>query len=211
MMTAGQRLGRCDADTWAVRPFELARAIKRARLAVGDGGLDVRGAGFLDVRPRFGGRATEQQRDAPHFQFVAHGLPRLRAQRDVRYLPPRLQGFWSRSPAATLESMARRLLARGRILAARKLIQAVPSDQVVDEPLRRLRLVLAEPVVRRRMPAGARRSGDVDWLRRNAGNYSGKWVALVDGTLLAADDSLSGLRRKLRDRAPDAKPVLHRL
>jgi hypothetical protein len=107
--------------------------------------------------------------------------------------------------------MVRQLLARDRILAARKLVQAVPSHQAIDEPLRRLRIVLAEPVVRRRIPARAQYSGDIDWLRRNAGSYIGKWVALVDGTLLAAEDSLTALRRRLREQAPDANPVLHRL
>ncbi len=108
--------------------------------------------------------------------------------------------------------MVRQLLAKERVLAARKLVAAVPSDDRVDEPLRRLRVVLAEPVVRRRFPAPVKRPGDdFDWLRRNAGRYSGKWVALADGELLAADESLAALRRSLRDLAPKIKPFLHRL
>ena len=77
--------------------------------------------------------------------------------------------------------------------------------------LRRLRVVLAEPVVRRRLPATAKHSGDIDWLRRNAYSYSGKWVALGDGKLLAANESLPALRRHLREIAPKIKPFLHRL
>ncbi|MCY4027761.1 MAG: hypothetical protein OXH75_15790 [Acidobacteria bacterium] len=110
-----------------------------------------------------------------------------------------------------MESMVRQLLARDRVLAARRLIQAIPSGHAPDESLRRLRRVLAKPVVLRRLPARTPRFRDVEWLRRNAASYSGMWVALVDGTLLAADKSLSALRRKLKEHAPHAKPLLHRL
>ena len=40
------------------------------------------------------------------------------------------------------------------------------------------------------LPAQVEGSRNIDWLRRNARNYSGKWVALADGTFLAADESL---------------------
>ena len=112
--------------------------------------------------------------------------------------------------SVSIESMARQLLARDQILAARKLVDAIPSDRF-SESLRRLRVVLAEPVVRRRLPARAKRSGDIDWLRRNARSYSGKWVAMADGELIAADESLAALRRRLRELAPKIKPLLHRL
>lgn len=120
------------------------------------------------------------------------------------------QGLASRLSSVSIESMARQLLARDQILAARKLVDAIPSDRF-PESLRRLRVVLAEPVVRRRLPARAKRSGDIDWLRRNARSYSGKWVALADGELIAADESLAALRRRLRELAPKIKPLLHRL
>ena len=124
--------------------------------------------------------------------------------------PSLSQGLASRLSSVSIETMARQLLARGQVLAARKLVDAIPSDRVAESP-RRLRVVLAEPVVRRRLPARAKRSGDIDWLRRNARNYSGKWVALADGELLAADESLAALRWRLRELAPKIKPLLHRL
>lgn len=136
------------------------------------------------------------------------------AQRGVR---PRagslqtMQGLGSRRPAAAIETMLRRLLADHRVLAARKLADAVPRDQVLDESLRRLLIVLAEPVVRRRRPARAKSSDNIEWLRRNAGGHAGWWVALADGELLAADESLAALGRKLTGLAPHARPFLHRL
>ena len=112
--------------------------------------------------------------------------------------------------SVSIESMARQLLARNHVLAARKLVDRVSSNHVA-ESLRRLRVVLAEPMVRRRLPAPAKHSGDLDWLRRNAYSYSGKWVALSDGKLLATNESLTALRRSLRELAPKIKPFLHRL
>jgi len=117
----------------------------------------------------------------------------------------------SRRPAAAIEAMLRQLLADHRVLAARKLADALPPDQALDESLRRLLIVLAAPVVRRRLPARAKGSDNLEWLRRNAGSHAGRWVALVDGELLAADDSLAALRRKLAEVAPHANPFLHRL
>lgn len=110
-----------------------------------------------------------------------------------------------------MESMARRLLANGRVLAARKLVDAAPSYRVADETLRRLRVALAEPVVRRTVPAQGKGSRDIEWLRRHAHRHTGKWVALVDGELVAADPSLPVLRRRLRRLAPTSKPLLHRV
>ncbi len=117
----------------------------------------------------------------------------------------------SRRPAVAIEVMLRQLLADHRVLAARKLADAVPLDQALDESLRRLLLVLAEPVVRRRLPARPKSADNIEWLRRNAGSHAGRWVALADGELLAADESLAALRRKLREFAPPVEPFLHRL
>ena len=114
-------------------------------------------------------------------------------------------------PAAAIETKLRQLLAEHRILAARKLADAVPRDQALDESLRRLLIVLAEPVVRRRLPARAKSVDNIEWLSRNARSHAGRWVALVDGELLAADESVAALRRKLAELAPHVKPFLHRL
>ena len=117
----------------------------------------------------------------------------------------------SRRPAADIEAMLRQLLADHRILAARKLADAVPPDLASGGSLRRLLVVLAPPVVRRRTPARAGGADNIEWLRRHAGAHAGKWVALAGGELLAADESLAALRRRLNEIAPHAKPLLHRL
>lgn len=117
----------------------------------------------------------------------------------------------SRPYAISIESMARRLLTNGRVLAARKLVGGVPSDHVANETLRRLRAALAEPVVRRRLPAEGKGSRNIEWLRRHAHRHAGQWVALVEGELVDTDASLAVLRRRLRQLAPGSKALLHRL
>ena len=176
--------------------------IERAGFSEGHGDFSTVGAGIasgsalreadvfrFQLRPRFASRPGESGADdGPRFS----------------------QDLASRLSSVSIESMARQLLARNHVLAARKLVDGIPSDHVTKS-LRRLRVVLAEPVVRRRLPAPAKHSGDIDWLRRNAYSYSGKWVALADGKLLAADESLPALRRHLKEFAPKIKSFLHRL
>ena len=130
----------------------------------------------------------------------------------VESFPGALSGDLSgRPPAEGLQSMVRQLLAKGHVVAARKLVYAIPRDRGALEPLRRLRVVLGEPIVRRKGPAYDGHARNLEWLRKNAVRYSGKWVALANGRLVAVDRALAPLRRTLRRRAPDVKPFLHRL
>ena len=121
------------------------------------------------------------------------------------------EDFSARPSTEGTESMVRQLLAKGHVLAARKLVYAIRQDRGALERLRILRIVLGEPVVRRKGPAYRSHARNLEWLRRNGALYSGKWVALANGELLAADEALAPLRRTLRHRAPHVKPFLHRL
>ena len=210
MMTSGQ-LGTLGLDDSGAQSLALTKVAGGSLLAMEGGEFGGHEGRTSTAGAMSRGDGPLRQTDAFRFQLAASRLPRPHVKWHTPCMPTPFQDSWRRSQAVAVESMVRQLLARHRILAARKLVQAVPAEQAVDEPLRRLRMVLAEPVVRRRIPAHLRRSGDIAWLRRNAGNYTGKWVALVDGTLLAAEDSLSALRRSLRERALDARPFLHRL
>ena len=212
MRISGQQLGRATASSLASRepaPDDngssvLSQQIERAGFSEGR-------SGFSTVRAGLGtAGASPKEQDAFGFQAGS------RLERSPNESPPGSPATLSRELGAhqtsvAIETMVRQLLARERVLAARKLVAAVPSDHTVDEPLRRLRVVLAEPVVRRRLPTRTRHSGEIDWLRKNAAKYSGKWVAVADGELLAADESLASLRRSLRKLAPNVRPLLHRL
>lgn len=135
----------------------------------------------------------------------------ISARSPVNPRPSARKEFQIGSSTAAITTTVRELLLRDRILAARKLIDGLPANQVSNTVLRGWRRVLAEPVVRRKMSEGMVRTGDFQWLRENSGTYTGRWVALADGELLAADESLAELRRRLRTIAPGAKPLFHRL
>ena len=204
-----QQLGRLEIDSPVAPPFASAMDVGHLRpLADSTGFSEGRGR-FATGPPRIDWGTSARRRDAWEFQHV-----------EVRVAPPPVErgaslqaraDLASRRPAVAIEVMLRQLLAHHRILAARKLAEAVSLDRTADESLRRLLIVLAEPVVRRRLPAGPKSADNIEWLRRNAGSHAGRWVALADGELLAADESLAALRRRLEHLAPHVKPLLHRL
>ena len=174
------------------------------RVWFGEGHVD-----FSTVGAGIAARSAPREADVFGCQLSLH-CARRPGESSADDEPRFSQDLASRLSSAFIESVARQLLAGDHVLAARKLVDGITSDHVT-ESLRRLRVVLAEPVVRRRVPALAKHSEDIDWLRKNAYSYSGKWVALADGKLLAADESLSALRRRLRELTPKIKPFLHRL
>ena len=204
----GQQLGRLEVDTPWAPPFATAMDVGHLRPLADSTGFNEGSGWFVTAPPRIDAGTFTRSEDAWGFQHV-----------EVRVAPPPVErggglhaaDLASRRPAAVIEAMLRQLLARHRVLAARKLADAIPVDQPLDESLRRLLIVLAAPVVRRRLPAQPKGFENVEWLRRNAGSHAGKWVALVDGELLAADESLAALRRRLAEIAPHANPFLHRL
>ena len=72
----------------------------------------------------------------------------------------------------------RRLLAAGKVLAARSRLTAA-VDEGTTAGLWRLQRVLALPTVRRRLPAEPGGAADIEWFRRNAETYRGRWVAVA--------------------------------
>ena len=205
----GQQLGRLEVDTPWAPPFASAMDVGHRRPLADSTGFNEGSGWFVTAPPRIDAGTFTRSEDAWGFQHV-----------EVRVAPPPVErgaslrtaaDLASRRPAAVIEAMLRQLLAGHRVLAARKLADAVPVDQALDESLRRLLVVLAAPVVRRRLPARAKGFENLEWLRRNAGSHVGRWVALVGGELLAADESLAALRRRLAEIAPHANPFLHRL
>ena len=211
MPTSGQQLGRAMASTPAPsqpcleenNSSVLSRQIQGAWFGEGR-------SRFSSVRAGLGAGVPPRERDTFGFQRGSL-LARPPDESLAEGLATLSRALGSRPTVVEIETMVRQLLARERVLAARKLVAAVPSDYSANQPLRRLRVVLSEPVVRRRLPVQTKRSGDIDWLRRNAAEYSGQWVAVADGELLAADESLASLRRSLRKLAPNVRPFLHRL
>ncbi len=204
----GQQPGVFEA-TPPLEPFASATRVGHLRPLAESAGFSDGRSRFATPLPRIDSRTFARSGDAWGFQRIGPRAAPPPVERSAgldstTYLA-------SRRPAADIEAMLRQLLADNRILAARRLADAVPPDLASRESLRRLLVVLAPPVVRRRTPARAGGAANIEWLRRHAGAHAGKWVALAHGELLAADESLAALRRRLREIAPRAKPLLHRL
>lgn len=104
------------------------------------------------------------------------------------------QGMSSHAEAAgPFPSFIAEFVAVNRIDDARALLAAVPSDQRIAGDLRAWSIALAEPQVRVRTEVVSDGRRDLDWLRRHASDYTGRWVALRDGVLVATAESLRQL------------------
>jgi len=114
-----------------------------------------------------------------------------------------------RSVSELLGTTVRQLLAREQVMAARKVLNALPPHQLREEPLQLLSRLLAKPTVMSRRAATSDHSAALAWLVDHATEYRGRWVALVDGALVDSDESLSALIRRLGGSA--ATPFLHKL
>jgi hypothetical protein len=117
----------------------------------------------------------------------------------------------AQSTIGTIQVLVRRLLDREQISAARRLLAALPPDQQAIESLRRLRVLLAEPIVTRKPRTRAGGIADLQWIRANGRDYSGRWVALLDGTLVDSDKQLVELVRRTRLAGYESTLFLHKL
>lgn len=202
---------------WAAEPS--ARVLPIPRETGAEGGLlggVVHNGPRTDARPFahvwvMSSQSTLARQEDTYRTWPNSPMFRLSSRSPMSLHPSACKDLQLGSSTAAIATMLRDLLAHDRILAARKLIDALPANQVSNAVLRRWRGVLAEPVVRRKMSERTARTRDFQWLRENSCAYTGRWVALADGELLAADESLTELRRRLRTIAPGAKPLFHRL
>lgn len=82
------------------------------------------------------------------------------------------------------------LLSNGQIEEARKLASSLPGSSISA----RLKRLLAPPVVRSASDDSRPEIGsDFHWLRKKAIQFTGLWVALSNGRLLASAESLKAL------------------
>jgi hypothetical protein len=102
------------------------------------------------------------------------------------------------------------LIAANRVADARALLRAVPANELTDD-LRVWAAVLAEPTLESRAEARPDGQADLDWLRQHSTEYAGQWVALRDGVLIVAAESLREVLATV-DRAEARNTVLiHKL
>jgi hypothetical protein len=108
-------------------------------------------------------------------------------------------------------SLVQQLVETDRIPAARRVLQALPLALQNDPVVRRLRAVLAPPVVRRTERRDRDRRAEYDWLKTQAHRYRGQWVAVSKEKLLAAAPTLRELREQLGTLRLTERPLLHRI
>ena len=109
-------------------------------------------------------------------------------------------------PKTPYLSLVWRWVERQQLGSARRLLMSLP-----DEPdLQRVRRLLNPPETsisaRRR---SANRSADYAWLSRHAHDYAGQWVAVLGGSLIAAEPTLQTLRQRLSELSLPSAPLLH--
>ena len=114
-----------------------------------------------------------------------------------------------RSDATTTPylSLVWQLVEREQLTAARQLLASVKDDPA----LRRIRQLVNRPATSLSPRKSTDRTADYGWLTRHGHDYSGQWVAVVDGELVAAAPTLRALRQRLKKISPPSPPLLHRV
>lgn len=108
------------------------------------------------------------------------------------------QVFWSMQIASELVNEVRLALENGAHATARQLATWGARRFPHDQELQKMATILAPPeIIDNALPPVPSAAANQDWLRINAVDYRGQWVALRDGQLLAAGSSLLEMRRLL--------------
>lgn len=113
---------------------------------------------------------------------------------------------------APFASFVAEFVAANRVTDARALLAAVPMDQRLKGDLRAWLVALAEPKARSRVEAVPDDDrSDLEWLRRHASDYAGRWVAIRRGALVAAAESLRDVLRIVDSSGSRESVLVHKL
>lgn len=107
--------------------------------------------------------------------------------------------------------VVRDLIERDKVSAARELLSGLPVEYLSDRLVLRLLRTLARPIVKKSKKQDIDREKDYAWLRDHGGDYSGQWVALDDGQLVAVSATLREIRAKVKALRLSHPPLLHRV
>lgn len=111
----------------------------------------------------------------------------------------------------TLASRIRSLIAGDKISSARQLADvAVRGHPDCEELKLLLESLYPGDVTRRKLPDSSHRN-NMEWLTQHQREHRGKWVALLDGRLVAVDANLENLRTALVANGSDRRPLIHHI
>ena len=104
---------------------------------------------------------------------------------------------WQVQPAANFVEAIRLALSAGAHHMAQKLASLGASRFPKHSELQKMAGVLAPPVSSLTSPADPSVHKDMAWLKAHWDEYKGQWVALRDGQLLAAADSVEAIEQQV--------------
>jgi len=102
----------------------------------------------------------------------------------------------------------RRLIEKDHVAAARRLLQVALSQSSLDPKISYWQMILAPPVVRKSDVRDIDRDLDYRWIDEKSKAYSGQWVALFSGELLAHGENLKELMAELKTSPPAGRPLV---
>lgn len=128
----------------------------------------------------------------------------------ARVQPVAPEAKWKYRPAFALREI-HSLLGLGRLTEATQLVaklRAIYPSNLELFTLARLTEVAEAKVVRVEPQS---RLADFQWLKDAPVELDGKWVALVDGQLLASADTLKALIANVKDMGLAKRPLIHKI
>jgi len=131
-------------------------------------------------------------------------------------LPPGVEGDAFRAALPPTDRMGvsdpaaeiRDAVEHGDFRLARDLVARALMSRPDDPDLRRWERVVAPAVVRISTIRGVDRGRDLEWLRAHASEYSGRWVAVDGGALLAEAPSLAEVLDRVRSSHAGKTPLV---
>jgi Arc/MetJ-type ribon-helix-helix transcriptional regulator len=103
------------------------------------------------------------------------------------------------------------LLGAQQFLAAQTEVAKAATDHPEHSWLQRANRVLNPRRVTTSPASGSDRTREFAWLRLHSEAYRGQWVALLGDELLVADHDFDVVLREVRSKAPNDKPLVHRI
>ncbi|HEV7785651.1 MAG TPA: hypothetical protein VGQ28_09975 [Thermoanaerobaculia bacterium] len=107
-----------------------------------------------------------------------------------------------------VEARIRSLVEEGQIYEAMKLLETagalVPANSEIRE-------ILGPPRIKKSDKRDVDRSPEFRWIKAHAASYQGKWVALVEETLVASSNSLKELLVQIDQLQFERRPLIHHL
>lgn len=103
------------------------------------------------------------------------------------------------------------LLENGAVDKARKILESQSVAFMSDERLLKLSRVIRPGRVVTHDTRGPDRKAEMAWIKSNASDYKGKWVAVLGDSLVASGKDLKSVLASVRKQQFKTQPLIHRI